>query len=554
MDSSSMKMDMATSTGSSMPMSTSSSSAMDMDMEHMSMVFFTSTTTLLWTKSFAPETTGQYAGVCIFLIAFATILRMLLALRVNFYSIKDSLRGRRTKGLLVEPRVSESAGNRPWRANEAMMLGAIDVLIAGVSYLLMSNATDDLVGSTSWIGADAYDPGDELHDRALAVLDELNWDHLLSLSSALNNGVSCTFSQKFSIGHFNMVRRIDFTDGTSWVARVRLPELRSVFGDREALDVASTLKVEVSSMKFFKAKTSIPVPAVHSYSVDTNNQVGAPYILMDYIHGTVAMELRDANEYEGGLFGTPDQDRAFRKQMAEIQATLSSFKFSEIGSLYQDNETADFFIGPEIETGKGPWSSSVEYYDHLANHALQVCVQHASPDVKTASSFANPILFRHLMSLYRQQNSSEESFSLVNRDFGAHNLLVDETFQIVGVIDFDGVMAAPIEVVAQYPVLTGLNREPPGCVETRPAAIERIERTKPKLKEYKEMLAAAERKLGNNDEGATPIADLLLSDAASVFQGLVRYQGYQVFVNDQWMEAYLKLVRDHFQPFASTAA
>ncbi|KAG9502074.1 hypothetical protein J7337_007790 [Fusarium musae] len=411
----------------------------------------------------------------------------------------------------------------------------------------MSNASADPVGSTSWIGTDAYDPGDELHDRALAALDKLNWDHLLSLSSALNNGVPCTFSQKFSIGHFNMVRRIDFTDGTSWVARVRLPELRTVFGDREVLDVASTLNVEVSSMKFFKAKTSIPVPAVHSYSVDTNNEVGAPYILMDYIHGTVATELRDANEYEGGLFGMPDQDRAFRKQMAEIQATLSSFKFSQIGSLYQNKETSDFFIGPETETGKGPWSSSLEYYQDLSNHALQVCVQHASPEVKTASSFANPILFRHLMSLYRQQKPSKESFSLVNRDFGAHNLLVNENFQIVGVIDFDGVMAAPIEVVAQYPVLTGLNREPPGCVETRPAAIERIERTKPKLMEYKEMLAAAERKLGNDDKGATPIADLLLSDAASVFQGLVRYQGHQVFVNDQWMEAYLKLIRDHFQ-------
>lgn len=106
-----------------------------MDMEQMNMVFFTSTTTLLWTKSFAPETTGQYAGVCIFLIAFATILRMLLALRVNFYSIRDGLRQRRTKGLLVESRAIGTV-NRPWRANEAMMLGAIDVLIAGVSYLL----------------------------------------------------------------------------------------------------------------------------------------------------------------------------------------------------------------------------------------------------------------------------------------------------------------------------------------------------------------------------------------------------------------------------------
>ncbi|EMT67774.1 hypothetical protein FOC4_g10005883 [Fusarium odoratissimum] len=232
-----------------------------MDMEQMNMVFFTSTKTLLWTKSFAPETTGQYAGVCIFLIAFATILRMLLAIRVNFYVIRDGVRRRRTKGLLAEYRISE-LGPRPWRANEAMMLGAIDVGIAGVSYLLM-----------------------------LAVMT-------------------------MNVGYF-----------------------LSILAGR-----------------------------------------------------------------------------------------------------------------------------------HLSRSSLII-----------------------------------------------------------------------------------LNREPPGCVETRPAAIERIKRAEPKLKEYKEVLEAAERKLRNNDSGATTIADLLLSDAASVFQGLVRYQGRQLFVNNQWVEAYLKLIRGHFEPNASTS-
>jgi hypothetical protein len=35
--------------------------------------------------------------------------------------------------------------------------------------------------------------------------------------------------------------------------------------------------------------------------------------------------------------------------MASIQVELSSFKFDQIGSLYQDERTLDFFIGPEIE-------------------------------------------------------------------------------------------------------------------------------------------------------------------------------------------------------------
>lgn len=69
---------------------------------------------------------------------------------------------------------------------------------------------------------------------------------------------------------------------------------------------------------------------------------------------------------------------------------------------------------------------------------------------------------------------------------------MNEDFEIIGVIDFDGVMAAPTEVVAQYPLLSGLDRGPPGCVETKPLAIERIKRTGPKLKEYRDLVEMAE--------------------------------------------------------------
>jgi hypothetical protein len=103
-----------------------------------------------------------------------------------------------------------------------------------------------------------------------------------------------------------------------------------------------------------RAKTSIPVPEVHSYSVDLTNDVSAPYILIDYINRAVATELREARKCDAGLFGTPDQDRKFREQMAGIQVTLSSFAFDRIGSLYQDEQTFKFFISSEIETGKGP--------------------------------------------------------------------------------------------------------------------------------------------------------------------------------------------------------
>lgn len=268
---------------------------------------------------------------------------------------------------------------------------------------------------------------------------------------------------------------------------------------------------------------------------------------MDYIDGTVATDLRVAKNCDVGVFGTPDQDRKFRERMASIQVELSSFKFDRIGSLYQDEKTLDFFIGPEVETGKGPWTDSMDYYSDLADHALRVCVADAEADVKTSSSFAIPILFKHLISVYGQNNGAGP-FSLTNRDFGAHNLLVNDDFDIIGVIDFDGVMAAPIEVVAQYPSLTWLDREIPGHVETRPLAINRIKRTEPKLREYKDLVEMAEAAMGGSKNGEESIANLMLSNATSVYQGLQRYVGHQKFSNDKWMAAYVRLLRELVGP------
>lgn len=290
-----------------------------------------------------------------------------------------------------------------------------------------------------------------------------------------------------------------------------------------------------------RAKTSIPVPEVHSYNTDPTNDIGAPYILMDYIHGTVAEELRCARGHEWDQFGTPDQDRKFRQQMAEIQVKLASITFDKIGCLYQDEQTSDFFIGPDYEMGKGPWTCSTDYYADLAEHRLRDCTDRAKLKVQMSSSFALPVLFKHLISLYGQSTSTSGPFRLLNRDLGAHNLLVDDDFNIIGLIDLDGVMTAPIEAVAQYPAFTGMHREAPGHVETKPAAIDRIKKTEPKLEEYKNMVEMAEGEMGG--EGHPSIARLMFSDAASIVQGLQDYECHQDWVNDMWMKSYAMLLR-----------
>lgn len=100
----------------------------------MAMTFFAASTTPLFAAAWTPRTAAQYAGTCIFLIAFAAVFRALLAVRVHFYPL---LRGfdAHQSGAAAGQVYQEKVGSQ-WRAREAVLLAFVDVLIATVGYLL----------------------------------------------------------------------------------------------------------------------------------------------------------------------------------------------------------------------------------------------------------------------------------------------------------------------------------------------------------------------------------------------------------------------------------
>ncbi|OAA70601.1 Protein kinase-like domain protein [Cordyceps fumosorosea ARSEF 2679] len=374
---------------------------------------------------------------------------------------------------------------------------------------MSTEETPRTIGSDAWLGAGNYEPGSAWNTRATDFFKVVKWGAVAAIASRLRGGISCSFADKFAIGNFNIVRRLDFDDGVSWVARVRLPPIIDGVADRGALPVSQAIEMEAASIKFLRLKTSIPIPEVHAYDSSPDNEVGSPFILMDYIHGTVASELRELQGSAYGLFGTPEQDRKFRDQMARIQAIVASLQFPKIGCLYYNKDKDDFFIGKDLETGQGPWSSSTDYYDALTSYLLKS----VSEDyLRESTSFMLPSILNYLLRI--QGEEQDGPFRLTNRDFGAHNILVNGDFDIVGVIDFDGVMAAPLEVVAQYPDSSFLDVEPPGVVETRPLALERIASTLPKLESFKEMLAKWE----GAEAGEVKVADRLGSTSACAYQ------------------------------------
>ena len=64
------------------------------------------------------------------------MFRLLLAVRVNFFAILAAAQEHRYKGLVQSHASEDKSKARPWRVDEAVMVAALDVVVAGVSYLL----------------------------------------------------------------------------------------------------------------------------------------------------------------------------------------------------------------------------------------------------------------------------------------------------------------------------------------------------------------------------------------------------------------------------------
>jgi len=107
------------------------------------------------------------------------------------------------------------------------------------------------IGNDAWLGADAYEADDEFNVQTAKFFDQVKWDVLASIDSRHRDGMACDYADKYSIGQFNLVRRLEFADGASWVVRVRLPAEASPAA-LKAYDSQRAFEVEVASMMFFK--------------------------------------------------------------------------------------------------------------------------------------------------------------------------------------------------------------------------------------------------------------------------------------------------------------
>ena len=223
------------------------------------------------------------------------------------------------------------------------------------------NAKPFINPSTSWAMFK------RLRDRRPEVdetLDKLNIQNLQAEATKLRHGIECRVNtSSYAFGGVNLILQIDFSDDVVWIARIQLLHTSTY----EALPIIDkTVDSEVATLRFLKTKTSIPVPAIHSYDARYDNQIGAPYILMEAMPGN-------------RLWGSGRTDFIPEKhkpkvyaQIADILIQLYSQKFPTIGMLYWDDINDTYYIGEIVDQHKrippyGPFDQSLDFYQTRAN-------------------------------------------------------------------------------------------------------------------------------------------------------------------------------------------
>ncbi|KAJ3577679.1 hypothetical protein NPX13_g2885 [Xylaria arbuscula] len=283
------------------------------------------------------------------------------------------------------------------------------------------------------------------------LLATINCDALRARAETLRNGIKCTvnlpspdqayFNSEVH-GGCNYHGSIVFDDGKTWLARFRLPNHNEPPLQERNFDRRS----EFATYRFL-AGTAIPVPEVYDYADDGDptNLVGAGYILLEKLAGK-PLEWHQASEM---------QKAQFTRQLADIYANLEQHPLDRLGRL-QLSSTGQPEVGPAFfgynSDGNlipfGPFDCSNKYYKALVQQKIQLA---KTGQVATSAPLDQYLVCRSLIDSLPPNESGP--FFLRHVDSRDANFLVDDDYNITGIIDWELAIATSKSSAFQSPLL-----------------------------------------------------------------------------------------------------
>jgi hypothetical protein len=303
------------------------------------------------------------------------------------------------------------------------------------------------VPSTNWEFSNERPPGPDhwLSKDILAFVQQFDVVKLGLHGSSLRHGTDCVVSERYTHGTENIVRELVFNDGVVWIARLSLKKLNP-----------KIIESEVATMRYVKANTSIPIPEVYSYESSGNNDLGCQYIIMEAVYGRAHCHSESSL-----LLNVPEKEMSkVCMQLADYVLQLNQLRFPRIGSLYFDESDSSIQIGDVFrvrETFKS-CTTSHEYFYSIASASLKRAIELDDSEHRQ-NCFLFGLLQRAISTKFRRPRS--ESFPLAHPDFHARNILFDDNFNIVAILDWSYSHTIPIEEFCSVPGGGYIRHSPP---------------------------------------------------------------------------------------------
>ncbi|CCE32319.1 uncharacterized protein CPUR_06179 [Claviceps purpurea 20.1] len=259
-----------------------------------------------------------------------------------------------------------------------------------------------------------------------------------------------------------------FEDGVVWLARFRIvsviappPEVRDYILQSEAL-----------TMQFLERHTRVPCPRVFDWACesDPTNTIGVGYILMEKLNGTSLIWQK----------ATAAQKEKIVRQYADIMLELERHPFNKLGSLIATAgiRSGEATEGPAVESQiqvgaladystfrsgdggmpLGPFRSSEEAFRAIveANMRMTVAGEIGSAenvlDLLLAHRFRLDVL-NQLPDKTATPEKVGEQFFLKHADDKGDHILVNDDFDIVGIIDWEWCQTASREQAFSSPCM-----------------------------------------------------------------------------------------------------
>lgn len=238
-------------------------------------------------------------------------------------------------------------------------------------------------------------------------------------------------------GGVNFAIPINFEDGVQWLARFR--QYQQNYDPPQSISNLIVLN-HVATLRFL-ASIDIPVPKVYDYGVVGNgNEVGREFILLEFLKG-------DKPVWFGGA--TLEQKLRFLRHLAKIYVKLFNHPFPQIGSLFDPsgggclggvlgrNEKLSEVDSEGVPLLGGPYSTARDYWKHISERILSWIQKREAFPLDCIDAY---LFYRSLFDLSDSLSGQEEDrgpFYLRHPDDLMQQFLVDEEYNIVGIIDWD---------------------------------------------------------------------------------------------------------------------